>query len=185
MLIGSGGVLSHAPRRQQTALMMMDSYAPEGITQLTVDSIFMMPQLGVLAEVHPEAATQVFEKDCLIYIGSCVAPVGVAKDGDPCMSIKFKPENGKAAIERDVPFGIIEVLPLPVGEKAKLVCKPVRGFDMGAGKGVEIEKTVEGGVVGVIIDTRGRPIQIPTTEQERVDKLTEWHQAMNLYPDFQ
>ncbi|HOD41638.1 MAG TPA: glutamate mutase L, partial [Candidatus Wallbacteria bacterium] len=76
MLIGSGGVLSHAPRRQQTAMMLMDSFLPEGITQLTVDSIFMMPQLGVLAKVHPEAALQVFEKDCLIYLGTCIAPVG-------------------------------------------------------------------------------------------------------------
>jgi uncharacterized protein (TIGR01319 family) len=48
MIIGSGGVLSHAPRRAQSALMMMDAYQPEGITMLTVDSIFMMPHLGVL-----------------------------------------------------------------------------------------------------------------------------------------
>ncbi|HUU45703.1 MAG TPA: glutamate mutase L, partial [Acidobacteriota bacterium] len=60
MLIGSGGVLSHAPRRQQAALMLIDAFLPEGITRLAVDSIFMMPQLGVLAEVHPQAATEVF-----------------------------------------------------------------------------------------------------------------------------
>lgn len=184
MLIGSGGVLSHAPRRQQSALMMMDSFAPEGITQLTVDSIFMMPQLGVLATVHPEAATQVFEKDCLIYLGSCVAPVGVTKDGAPCMSVKMTPIGGGPTIEREVPFGKVEVLPLPVGAKARIVCKPVRGFDMGAGAGNEYEGTVDGGVVGVIIDTRGRPIQIPSGEQERVDKLTEWIEAMNLYPEY-
>ncbi|HCM73254.1 MAG TPA: methylaspartate mutase, partial [Armatimonadetes bacterium] len=47
MIIGSGGVLSHAPKRAQSALMMMDAYEPEGITMLTVDSIFMMPHLGV------------------------------------------------------------------------------------------------------------------------------------------
>ena len=62
MLIGSGGVLSHAPRRQQSGLMMIDAFLPEGITRLAVDSIFMMPQLGVLTEVQPKAATEVFEK---------------------------------------------------------------------------------------------------------------------------
>ena len=56
LIIGSGGVLSHAPRRQQSALMMIDSFYPEGFTKLAVDSIFMMPHLGVLSEVHPEAA---------------------------------------------------------------------------------------------------------------------------------
>src|SRR5438045_9708666 len=31
MIIGSGGVLSHAPRRAQSALMMMDAYQAEGV----------------------------------------------------------------------------------------------------------------------------------------------------------
>ena len=51
MIVGSGGVLSHAPHRAQSALMMLDAYQPEGVTMLAVDSIFMMPQLGVLSTV--------------------------------------------------------------------------------------------------------------------------------------
>ena len=54
LLVGSGGVLSHAPRREQSARMLIDSFMPEGITQLAVDSIFMMPQLGVLANIEKE-----------------------------------------------------------------------------------------------------------------------------------
>jgi len=56
LLVGSGGVLSHAPRMQQTAAMLIDAFEPQGITTLAKDSIFMMPHLGVLAQVHPEAA---------------------------------------------------------------------------------------------------------------------------------
>ncbi len=56
LLVGSGGVLSHAPRRQQAAMMLIDGFLPEGITRLAVDSIFMMPQLGVLAEVHERSS---------------------------------------------------------------------------------------------------------------------------------
>ena len=41
MIIGSGGVLSHAPRRTEAAYMMLDAYQPEGVTMLAVDSIFM------------------------------------------------------------------------------------------------------------------------------------------------
>src|SRR5579859_5565861 len=89
MIVGSGGVLSHAPRREQSALMMMDAYEPVGVTLLTVDSIFMMPQLGILSTIHPEAATQVFERDCLIYLGTCIAPVGTAKPGEPCVSVQL------------------------------------------------------------------------------------------------
>jgi uncharacterized protein (TIGR01319 family) len=79
LLVGSGGVLSHAPRRAQAMLMMIDAFLPEGITELAVDSIFMTPQLGVLSTVHETAATQVFERDCLVFLGPCVAPIGSAK----------------------------------------------------------------------------------------------------------
>jgi hypothetical protein len=58
--------------------MMIDAYQPEGVTELAVDSIFMMPQLGVLSTVLPEAATQVFDRDCLIRLGTVVAPGGTA-----------------------------------------------------------------------------------------------------------
>ncbi|HEX2998699.1 MAG TPA: glutamate mutase L, partial [Armatimonadota bacterium] len=82
LIVGSGGVLSHAPRRAETALMLLDAYQPEGITMLAVDSIFMMPHLGVLSTVIPEAAMQVFERDCLIKLGHVIAPAGTAREGE-------------------------------------------------------------------------------------------------------
>ncbi len=70
LLVASGGVLSHAPRMHQTAMLLIDAFQPEGFTTLAKDSIFMMPHLGVLAQVHPKAAMEVFERDCLIYLGT-------------------------------------------------------------------------------------------------------------------
>ena len=90
MIVGSGGVLSHAPRREQACKMLVDSFLPEGITQLAVDSIFMMPQLGVLSSIHEKAAIEVFNKDCLIHLGTCIAPLGEGKDGDVMMDYSFK-----------------------------------------------------------------------------------------------
>jgi uncharacterized protein (TIGR01319 family) len=181
MIVGSGGVLSHAPRREQAALMMMDAYQPEGFTLLTVDSIFMMPQLGILSTVHPEAATQVFERDCLIYLGTCLAPVGVAKEGEPCVTVQFQ---GKTEA---IPFGTIRVFPLGFKngqdgepESAEIVVTPARNFDLGEGRGREVRKVVQGGVGGVLIDTRGRPLQLPADDSARIARLREWLCAMNL-----
>jgi uncharacterized protein (TIGR01319 family) len=174
MIVGSGGVLSHAPKRAQAALMMMDAYQPEGVTMLAVDSIFMMPQLGVLSTVHPEAAAQVFDRDCLIRLGSCVAPVGQAKEGEPCLTIEY---NGKSETFR---YGELRVLPLGVGETIQATIKPARGFDVGAGKGRAIDATLEGGVVGVVVDTRGRPLPLPQDDATRRQKLIEWMTALGL-----
>ncbi len=174
MIIGSGGVLSHAPKRAQSALMMMDAYQPEGVTMLAVDSIFMMPQLGVLSTVHPEAAAQVFDRDCLIRLGSCVAPVGQGRDGEPCLTIDY---NGKSETFR---YGELRVLPLGVGEALQATLKPARGFDVGAGKGRPVEATLEGGVVGIVVDTRGRPLQLPADDAARRQKLIDWMSALGL-----
>ena len=181
MLVGSGGVLSHAPRRQQAMLMMIDAFQPEGITHLTVDSIFMMPQLGVLAQVNPEAATQVFERDCLIHLGTAIAPVGVAKAGEICLSIEVR-IAGNPPIMEDVPYGELRLYPLPLGEKASLKLQPSRRFDVGAGNGQTVEVEAMGGVVGLVVDTRGRPFEVPTDAQQRVAQLTKWQSALDAYP---
>jgi uncharacterized protein (TIGR01319 family) len=181
MLVGSGGVLSHAPRRQQAMLMMIDAFQPEGITHLAVDSIFMMPQLGVLAQVNPEAATQVFERDCLIHLGTAIAPVGVAKAGETCLSIEVR-IAGNPPIMEDVPYGELRLYPLPLGEKASLKLQPSRRFDVGAGNGQAVEAEAMGGVIGLVVDTRGRPLEIPADAQQRVAQLTKWQAALDAYP---
>lgn len=181
MLIGSGGVLSHAPRRQQSMLMMIDAFQPEGVTHLAVDSIFMMPQLGVLSQVNSKAATQVFERDCLIHLGTCISPIGIGKDGDQCISIEIQYVD-KPNISEEIPFGELKLYPLSIGEKATVIVNPSRRFDVGAGHGTPIEKEVIGGVVGVVVDTRGRPLEIPTDSILRVAQLTKWQNALNTYP---
>ncbi len=181
MIIGSGGVLSHAPRRQQAMLMMIDAFQPEGITHLAVDSIFMMPQLGVLAQVNPEAATQVFERDCLIHLGTAIVPVGVANEGDECLTVQISGE-GMSLVDENIPFGELRRYLLPSGEKATLKLQPSRRFDLGAGNGHAVEAEVTGGIVGLVIDTRGRPLEVPTDAAQRVAQLTKWQTALDTYP---
>lgn len=177
LLIGSGGVLSHAPRRAQAAMMLMDAFLPEGVTRLAVDSIFMMPQLGVLAEVHPEAATQVFEKDCLVELGTCIAPVGPARPARRVLSGRI----GQTGFTLDQ--GQLALLPLGPGEVARAVLKPERGLDVGAGRGQVLECEVHGGEVGLILDGRGRrPFTLPPEKAARLHALAQWNRALDLYP---
>jgi uncharacterized protein (TIGR01319 family) len=177
LLVGSGGVLSHAPRRAQAALMMIDAFLPEGLTHLAVDSIFMAPQLGVLSTVHEEAATQVFEHDCLVRLGAVLAPIGAGKAGQPCVTVEVR--GGRPV---KVAFGDLALLPLPEQGTVRVVATPERGFDLGAGKGRPLEADVTGGVVGLIVDARGRrPFVLPEAPAERIARLRAWHEALGLY----
>jgi uncharacterized protein (TIGR01319 family) len=183
LLVGSGGVLSHAPRRNQSFMMMIDAFLPEGITRLAVDSIFMMPQLGVLAEISEKAATEVFEKDCLIYLGTCVAPVGKIKPTKTALSAKIELPNGEI-FEEDIKFGEIRLIPLGVEETAEATLKPGKGLDLGEGKNQTINTTLHGGVVGIVLDTRGRqPFNLPLDLNERVPLLKKWMSELKAYPE--
>jgi uncharacterized protein (TIGR01319 family) len=181
LIIGSGGILSHAPRRVQSMLMMIDAYAPLGITQLAVDSIFMMPHLGVLSTVHEQAATEVFVKDCLVPLGTCIAPIGTGKIGEPCFSYRLLFSDERVIVDT-IACGEIRVLPLPTDQEAGIELTPAKGFDFGAGKGKKLIGKVKGGVVGIVLDARGRPIAIASDESVRVQQLQSWAKAVDLYP---
>ena len=188
LLVGSGGVLSHAPRREQSAKMLIDAFMPEGITQLAVDSIFMMPQLGVLAHVDKKefsedarkAALEVFHKDCLIRLGTCITPIGKAKPGEVILNVVLTLSDGTTK-EKELISGEIVRLEAPY-EPIQAVLKPSKNMDIGGGNGQEIEANIYGGTVGLIFDGRDRPITIPTNQEERLKSIRSWSDALNEYP---
>lgn len=179
LIVGSGGVLSHAPRMEQTVAMMIDAFEPEGITALAKDSIFMMPHLGVLASVHPQAALEVFEKDCLIYLGSCVAPRGQGKSGKPCFRYQIK--GAQLNEEGQINVGEMRLLPLGGDQTAEITLDPERGFDFGEGPGQPVKGTLKGGTVGVVLDARGRPLVIDGEEPHHRNQIDNWISELNVY----
>jgi len=181
ILVGSGGVLSHAPRRNQAALLLLDAFQPEGICQLAVDSIFMMPHLGVLASTHPDIAAEVFDKDCLVRLGTSISPSGPCREGRPALKVKVTLPSGEV-VEETVAFGEIRCIPLGVGEKAMLEAEPLSRLDLGQGRGKKIQTEVVGGLVGLILDCRGRPLELPSDDKRRSEKLVNWIEALDVYP---
>jgi hypothetical protein len=60
--------------------------------------------------------------------------------------------------------------------------RPAKSADIGGGAGVAVTREVQGGVVGLMLDGRGRPLQLPADQQARVAALTKWFDAVGLYP---
>ncbi|MGB4308880.1 MAG: glutamate mutase L [Candidatus Cloacimonadaceae bacterium] len=183
LLVGSGGVLSHAPRRNQTFMMLIDAFLPEGITQIAVDSIFMMPHLGVLSEISTKAATEVFRKDCMLYLGTCVAPVGKSKIGKQALHATITLPDGKV-FDEHIPYGELRLIPLGVGEVAKAHLKTSGGLTLDSNRSKELDVELHGGTVGIVLDTRGRrPFGLPTEKTQRISYLKKWMREMNVYPE--
>ncbi len=178
LLVGSGGVLSHAPRRAQSAAMLIDAFQPQGFTRLAVDSIFMMPHLGVLTSVNEQAAAEVFERDCLVDLGTCVAPSGDGKPGEVCATYEIARADGSGS--GDLKVGNIHMFDLGPGQEADVSLHPESGWDAGAGPGQTIRRTVQGGVAGLIMDGRGRPLPFP--DADPAGRVAAWNRALDLYP---
>jgi len=79
-------------------------------------------------------------------------------------------------------MGELRLFPLGLDQKATITMHPGKHIDLGQGLGVPVTRDVQGGVVGVLLDGRGRPLQLPADQQMRVSVLTRWFQAIDLYP---
>ena len=102
-----------------------------------------------------------------------IAPVGKANPGDVVMHLTITYDNG-SALEVEVEFGSLEVLPLPLGQQAEVHLKPSKRFDVGNGPGRPSKRRVPGGAVGLIIDARGRPLQLATDPAELRSQMEQW-----------
>ncbi len=69
IVIGSGGILSHS-LRSATAKILLDALSPAAPLELAVDSAFLFPHLGVLAEAHPGLARDLFFDLGLVRLGT-------------------------------------------------------------------------------------------------------------------
>jgi len=81
---------------------------------------------------------------------------------------------------RDIPIGKLTLISMADGESKQATLTPAKSFDLGSGKGKPVSKTIQGGVVGVIIDTRCRPLAIPADPAARIRKQQEWLKALGL-----
>ncbi|TET61091.1 hypothetical protein E3J48_05960 [Candidatus Aerophobetes bacterium] len=141
LILGSGGTLAYTPRESALSVII-DAFEPAGVTNIGVDSKFLLPHLGVLNTVEPELAWELFEKFSYAPLGICVAPVGKMGQGEEVVNIEGVVKVKKGDMVKTQLDGEYRITP---GKKG----------DLGAGKGRAITRELHG---DVIIDGRGRPI---------------------------
>ena len=90
--------------------------------------------------------------------------------------------DGKT-IEESLPYGDLRVLPLDIDQTAEIEIVPAKNFDVGEGKGRHVKKKISGGVVGIVIDTRGRPVTLAKDKASRMEQIRQWTKAIRAYPE--
>jgi hypothetical protein len=168
LLVGSGGVLSHAPGRAQAAAMLLDAFQPKGYTYLAVDSIFMMPHLGVLSQLEPEIALHVLERDCFIPLGPSFSIFGNRNPEQlEQTALHYQVRGDGVTLHGTVRLGELKRLAFATGQLCQLELQPAGSLDVGAGPGRSLIREVAAGCVGIILDARGRDWTGLSAEQSR------------------
>jgi len=156
-IIGRGNSLSLSHTSGEKAMLMLDAFQPEGITEMMIDEKHIMPQLGMMAGEKSEKAVELLSKSCLARIGTCIAPRGRSKGGKRVMEVEIQMPSGEEEYHT-LNYGELKTIPLSEEEVAEIEVKPARGFDLGNGFSKALSANVRGGCLGIICDARGRPM---------------------------
>lgn len=174
-IIASGAALARAPRPGMAALALLDSIQPRGITTLVLDPYNLISAVGAASGLLPMITVQSLESGSFVSLGTVVSPVGHSRAGRPVLRVKLEPEAGGETSEGVVRYGQLAVLPLRQGEHARLTLRPERGFDVGfGGPGRAGALRVAGGALGLVVDARGRPLELPRDPASRHELNLRW-----------
>ena len=173
LIIASGGALADAPTLGQGLLLLLDAVQPVGVTHVMLDRNNLLPLLGVSAAQNNLLPVQVLESGALENLGTVISVLGATSYGASILRAKLTTANKNETVV-DVKSGSLEVLPLGPGESAQLAIQPVGRADAGFGPGRGKSITVSGGLLGVVIDARGRPFTFSTDAVRRSELMKKW-----------
>jgi len=173
-IIASGSVLTKAPSRNQTVMMILNGIQPTGVTTIALDRNNLAASLGATAGVTPLLTIQSLDAANFVNLCTVISPFGKAPPGTPILRVRLT-TGDTAESEVEVQNGTLEIIKLPVGQTGTLHLSPLHRFDVGMG-GLGRGGTVKviGGELGVVIDARGRPIRMPAEPSRRRDLLNKW-----------
>jgi len=177
-IVASGFALTQAASPAQSMLMLLDGLQPIGITTFLLDPFGLLTALGAIAPINPMLVVQVLESNALLNLGTVIAPFSQARYGTPILKARVEIEGGDSTTV-EVRQGSLLTLPVPNGQRARLYLQPLRPFQLDpSGKVRTRSFKITGGLLGAVIDARGRPINLATDAARRRDMLKRWMAAL-------
>jgi hypothetical protein len=151
----------------------LDGLQPVGVTIFELDQYGLLPALGAIAQTNALLPIQVLESSAFINLGTVISPVCDARYGTAILAAQVEYEDGTES-RMEIRQGSLVSLPVYSGQTARIHLKPLRGVELDPrwenGGGFK----VVGGLCGVVIDARGRPLELPADAARRHDMLKRW-----------
>lgn len=173
LIAASGGSIVDAPTPGQSLLLLLDALQPVGLTHFMLDRSNLLPLLGAAAGHNNLLPVQVLDSGVLQNLGTVISVVSGTAYGNPVLRARLTMAD-KNETRIEVKQGSLEMIPLAAGQSAKLTLQPLHRAEAGFGAGRAQTVTVSGGALGIVIDARGRPLQLSTDAVRRRELLKKW-----------
>lgn len=159
---------------QISLMMLVDGLQPYGITTFVQDAHGLTSALGIISTNNTILPVQVIESNAYVNLATVITPLSNARYGTSILKVKVEYEAGNQ-VSLEIRHGSVTALPVQAGQTAKVHLQPLRPITIDpTGKDTTRSFKVIGGVCGVIVDARGRPISLPADAARRRDMLKKW-----------
>ncbi|MBO9309893.1 MAG: glutamate mutase L [Chloroflexi bacterium] len=173
LIIGVGSVLAQPINAGMGALLLLDALQPLGIVDLRLDPYGVIASMGSLIHLEPLMVVQVLETGGLLNLATAICPSG--KASGTALEARITYADGRSREVR-VPSNTLRVVPVPIGQRARVSLKLGRGLRLNGKRRLSFE--VQGSAVGLLFDTRGRPLVLPRDPSKRAELLPKWYEAV-------
>ena len=170
----SGGAFAAVPPAA-SALAIVDGIRRPGAVSILHDHAGILAPLGALpVEGDRRRLLADLMDDCLLPLGSAVLTGPNGKEGrkvtDPG-SMHISSALGEEQLRLEP--GLLRLVDLPPGIAARLEIDPGEGAILGV-EGRRLVLEVRGGLGGLLVDTRGIPLELPSGGEQRRALLADW-----------
>ncbi|MEN6579291.1 MAG: glutamate mutase L [Anaerolineaceae bacterium] len=159
----------------QGLMIALDSILPHGITTILQDEQQLLTALGSLAPIEPLLPVQVMDEEVFTNLATVVTVDTPAAEGQKVLQIEVNEGEQMPRLYHEIQLGDLKRIETLANSKTELYLAPEDESDVGMGiPGLGGWVGVMDSKVGVVIDARGRPLNLPVDEIERADALRNW-----------
>lgn len=156
-LILRGAIMSNSAYVRRLVLMILDALQPAGIFSVLVDRFGVLAAMGLLSFHNPHLVVQILQGQGKERLGWVIAPKSSAKEGHVVLRLSVTVED-QPTQQLEIRQGDVDHIPLRRDQRARVIAEPSPRTDIGAGPGKSRTLPISGGLLGILIDARGRPI---------------------------
>lgn len=173
----SGAAITNTPSAAQSLLMVLDGIQPVGVNVIMLDPYGLSQALGAVAASNTLLPAQIIESGAYTNLGTVICPVSDAKPGTVILKIKIAYEDGTET-RVEAKQGALTPLPIRNGQAVRLEVDTLHGTVLDPCLPQKRFKRIVGGLCGVVVDARGRPLELPEDPARRNELLLRWRHAL-------